>query len=73
MKTCKIRIQGNKETVEHVLNYLLSVHPGMVLSKPREGTNPRYDGNQQYSSYGDIQFSTLGKKIQKEKKRKRRV
>lgn len=73
MKTCKIRIQGDKETVEGVVKYLLSFHPGMVLSKPREGRNPRYDGNQQYSSYGNIQFSTLGKKIQKEKKRKRKV
>lgn len=31
-----------------------------------------YAHDQKYNSYGDIEFTSLGPKIQKEKKRKRR-
>lgn len=72
MKKCKIRIQGDEKTIALVREYLLSVHPGMIMSQPRKGTNPKYDGDQKYSCYGDIEFTTLGKVRQKEKKRKRK-
>ena len=72
MKKCKIRLQGDREIVEKVRAYLLKNHPGLILSTPRKGNNPKYDHDQKYSSYGDIEFTSLGPKTQKEKKRKRR-
>ena len=72
MKKCKIRLQGDREIVEKVRAYLLKNHSGLILSTPRKGTNPKYAHDQKYSSYGDIEFTSLGPKIQKEKKRKRR-
>jgi hypothetical protein len=72
MRSVKIRIQGDETTVKLVKSYLLDCHEGLVLSTPRKGTNPKYDDNQQYSSYGDIKFSILGEKRQSEKTRKRR-
>ena len=52
----KIRLQGTEEEVEFLRKYLLKKHPGMIMGSPREGTNPKYDGNQKWSSYGDIEF-----------------
>lgn len=71
MKMVKIRIQGDSQTIELVRSYLLQIHEGLILSKPKKGNNPKYENNQIYASYGDIQFTSLGKKIQKEKKRRR--
>lgn len=55
----KVRIQGTKEEVEKLRSIMLNTHAGLILSKPRKGTNPKYDGNQQYASYGDYQFGTI--------------
>ena len=76
MKKCKIRLQGDKEIVEQVRAYLLKNHPGLILSTPRQGTNPlcfrplECADNQKYSSYGYIEFHWIGPKRQREKKRK---
>jgi hypothetical protein len=72
MRSIKIRIQGDEATVTLVRAYLLNCHKGLILGTPRKGTNPKYDDNQKYSSYGDIQFTILGEKRQSEKTRKRR-
>jgi hypothetical protein len=68
----KIRIQGDEKLVEIVRQYLLASHPGLILARPREGTNPKYAENQKWSCYGNIQFSVLTNRTQKEKKRIRR-
>jgi len=50
----RVRIQSrNKADLERIRRKLLKDHPQMILSKPREGTNPKYDGRQAWSSYGD--------------------
>ncbi len=41
---------------------LLKKHPQLILGKPREGTNPKYDGNQKWSSYGDYWFGHIRKR-----------
>lgn len=58
----KIRIQGNKRDVEKLRKHLLKTHPQLILASPRKGTNPKYNGNQKYSSYGDYQFNTIRKR-----------
>jgi len=71
----KIRLQGSKEEVEFLRTYLLKKHPGLILGAAREGTNPKYAGNQKWSSYGDIEFitGTANNPVSlKEKKRRRR-
>lgn len=63
LKKVKVRIQGDEKDVERLKKILLDRCPELILGKPRKGTNPKYDGNQKYSSYGDFQFN---------KKRRRR-
>jgi len=56
----RIRIQSrNKKDLEKMRNHLLKKHPQMILSKPREGTNPKYEGRQAWSSYGDYWFGHI--------------
>ena len=55
----KVRLQGTKEDVEMLRRIMLDAHAGLILSKPRIGMNPRYDGNQQWASYGDFKFATV--------------
>lgn len=59
----KVRIQGNEKDVERLRKILLERCPELILAKPRRGSNPKYEPNQKYASYGDFQFN---------KKRKRR-
>tara|TARA_R110000824_G_scaffold241807_2_gene430577 strand:+ start:1187 stop:1432 length:246 start_codon:yes stop_codon:yes gene_type:complete len=77
----KMRLQGTEEEVAFLKNYLLKKHPGLCLGSPREGTNPKYDGDQKWSSYGDIEFESTAQTrafpntttgTLKEKKRRRR-
>ena len=59
----KVRIQANtKAECEKLRRHFLKLHPQLIMSKPREGTNPRYEGRQKWSAYGDYQF---GKKRQR--------
>ena len=54
----RIRIQSrNKKDLER--NHLLKSHSQMILSKPREGTNPKYEGRQAWSCYGDYWFGHI--------------
>lgn len=52
----KVRLQGTKEEVERMRSKLLQDHPELILSKPREGSNPKYEGNQKWASYGDFHY-----------------
>ena len=61
----KIRIQGSEKEVDKLRRHLLKIHPQLILSKPRKGTNPKYANNQKYSSYGDYQFNTIRKRRHK--------
>jgi len=58
----KVRIQGTKAEVEKLRRHLLKKHPQLILSSPREGTNPRYADNQKWASYGDYQFGVVRKR-----------
>ena len=55
----KVRLQKNKKDVEKLRKHLLKKCPQLILGKPREGTNPKYDGNQKWSSYGDYWFGKI--------------
>ena len=58
----KVRLQGTKAEVEKLRKHFLKSHPQMIMSKPREGTNPRYEGNQKWACYGDYQFGVIRKR-----------
>jgi len=55
----RIRLQGTKAEVTRLRNHMLKKHPQMILSKPREGTNPKYAGRQKWSCYGDYEFGKI--------------
>ena len=58
----KVRIQGQEKDVERLKAILLERCPELILGKPRRGTNPKYEHNQKYASYGDFQFNTKRKR-----------
>lgn len=58
----KVRLQGTKAEVEKLRKHFLKKHPQMIISKPREGTNPKYAGNQKWACYGDYQFGAIRKR-----------
>lgn len=55
----KVRLQGTKAEVEKLRKHFLKKHPQLILSKPREGTNPKYEGRQKWSAYGDYWFGKI--------------
>tara|TARA_R110000737_G_C14230310_1_gene422759 strand:+ start:243 stop:437 length:195 start_codon:yes stop_codon:yes gene_type:complete len=55
----RVRLQGTKKEVDRLRKHLLKNNPQMILSKPREGTNPKYDGNQKWACYGDYEFGKI--------------
>ena len=55
----RIRLQGTQKEVEKLRKHLLKNHPQMILSRSREGTNPKYAGRQQWSCYGDYEFNKI--------------
>lgn len=61
----KVRIQGDQKEVERLKEILLERCPELILGKPRRGTNPKYEPNQKYASYGDFQFNTKRKRRNK--------
>ena len=65
MSKVKVRIQGTQKDVERLKKILLDRCPELILATPRKGTNPKYDGNQKYSSYGDFQFNTKRRRRKK--------
>ena len=58
----KLRIQGEQKDVERLREILLERCPELILGSPRRGTNPKYEPNQKYASYGDFQFNTKRKR-----------
>ncbi|MEL0098296.1 MAG: hypothetical protein VW907_01925 [Opitutae bacterium] len=58
----KVRIQGEEKDVQRLKAILLERCPELILGKPRRGTNPKYEPNQKYASYGDFQFNTKRKR-----------
>ena len=58
----KVRIQGTELEVEKLRQILLERCPELILGKPRRGTNPKYEPDQKYASYGDFQFDTIRKR-----------
>ena len=58
----KVRIQGTELEVEKLRQILLERCPELILGKPRRGTNPKYEPDQKYASYGDFQFNTKRKR-----------
>ena len=65
MGKVKVRIQGCEKDVERLRKILLDRCPELILATPRKGTNPKYDGNQKFSSYGDFQFNSKRKRRKK--------
>jgi hypothetical protein len=61
----KIRIQGTESEVTFMRKKLLKKHKHLILGKPRKGTNPKYEGNQKYSSYGDFKYDQHGKEVKR--------
>ena len=61
----KVRIQGDEQDVELLRNILLERCPELILGKPRRGTNPKYEPDQKYASYGDFQFATIRRRRKK--------
>ena len=50
----RIRLQSrNKNDLIRIRKKFLKDHPQVILSKPREGTNPKYEGRQAWSCYGN--------------------
>jgi len=62
MTDVKVRIQGNEKDVEKLRKILLERCPELILGKTRKGTNPKYNGKQKYSSYGDFKFNSKRKR-----------
>jgi len=53
--TVRVRLQSeNVMDLALLRHHLLEQHPGLRLGKPREGTNPKYDGRQKWACYGDL-------------------
>ena len=57
----KIRLQAENEKeareAHQLLTYLCGA--GIKLQAPRQGTNPKYDGNQAWFCYGDLNTEAL--------------
>ena len=55
----KLRIQADTlEDCQDAIEYLVSVTAGAAkMGKPRQGTNPKYEGQQRYASYGELDLS----------------
>lgn len=52
LHTVKIRVQGTSfEEVQAMTIKLEGLFPALMFSRPREGKNPKYEGNQMWASY----------------------
>lgn len=58
----KVRLQGDEEDVEALRKILLEKCPELVLGKARKGTNPKYNHNQKWASYGNFIFDLIRKR-----------
>jgi hypothetical protein len=56
----KIRLMAeSKNEVEKLRRHLLKKHPQIILSNPRQGSNPKYAEKQKWFSYGDYEFGKI--------------
>ena len=57
MTKVKIRLVApSKSDVEKLRRHMLKKHPQMIMSKPRQGNNPKYDN---WLCYGDYEFGKI--------------
>jgi len=60
MSKVKVRLMApTKKEVERLRTHMLKKHPQMILSKPREGSNPKYQSAQKWFVYGDYEFGKI--------------
>ena len=65
----KIRIQGTAVEVAFMRQRLLRKHKNLILGKPRKGTNPKYEGNQKWSSYGDFLYDDNDQPVERKRRK----
>ena len=57
MVKVKVRlVAARKEDVEKLRRHFLKKHPQMIMSKPKQGNNPKYTN---WLSYGDYEFGKI--------------
>lgn len=56
MAIVKLRIQAeSKVDADEAIEYLVNMTSGAAkMGKPREGSNPKYEGQQKWMSYGEL-------------------
>ena len=60
MSKVKIRLMStSKADVEKLRKHFLKKNPQLILSNPRKGSNPKYEGNQKWFVYGDYEFGKV--------------
>tara|TARA_Y100000004_G_C8897048_1_gene404637 strand:+ start:647 stop:835 length:189 start_codon:yes stop_codon:yes gene_type:complete len=53
----KVRLVApSKNDVEKLRRHFLKKHPQLIMSKPKQGSNPKYDN---WLSYGDYEFGKI--------------
>jgi len=59
----KVRVQAETQAeAEEAIQYLETATKGRAkFGKPREGTNPKYAGNQKWSAYGELNDHIKGR------------
>lgn len=60
----KVRLTGDsREDIENAIDYIQAATKGIVkMGKPREGSNPKYAGDQKWFAYGDAEIPPLKSK-----------
>lgn len=59
-KPVKVRLQADTfQECERLRQHFLKAHPELILSKPRPGSNPRYEGRQKWACYGDFKHGVI--------------
>lgn len=60
MTKVRVRLMANNvKDLEKLRNHMLKKHPQMIMSKPRMGSNPKYDAAQKWFCYGDYEFGKI--------------
>jgi hypothetical protein len=57
MSKVKVRlVAASRSDVEKLRRHFLKKHPQMIMSKPKQGNNPKYSN---WLSYGDYEFGKI--------------
>ncbi len=60
MSKVRVRLMAvNKSELERLRTHMLKKHPQMIMSKPRMGSNPKYQSAQKWFCYGDYEFGKI--------------